>query len=483
MLLYEIVRVLYRKPMQTLILFFLILAITTLSFAGLLLYNAARQSQETTLNKIGATLMLMTSEEYADYLLEQYGEEVGTGEVGGMMTMTRRVPDHLFPPVTEQMREAILSLPHVVGYESLIWGAFIARNFNNVKLYTGVDPATQSGNLMEDENPLLYQDSVPVNAGLFVPLLETFRREQNRLIEGVYPDAAHPGLLISQQLAEQNGLSLGDSLDLSLILPDDTVEETVHSAPIVGIYETSLKFEILESNYEGTGVFSGSPYNYIYTDYGTGVLLTNGQDEIISSLEIYVDKPENLLTVAQEIHELPFDWSKFQLNNATQDFYNEFSGQLDSLIGNVTTFIVISLIAGTVLFLLVISLYQKNYMHDVGIWLTLGKRKRHIVLHKTLESLILAIPAIGGAVGIGYLISTALLPLLNQQIGYTLAENVVGCMFTGEYDLTQPLSLTISGTSVLQLFGFGMVLVLLSIALPTASLMRYNTRDIFSKGE
>ena len=99
----------------------------------------------------------------------------------------------------------------------------------------------------------------------------------------------------------------------------------------------------------------------------------------------------------------------------TQLFYNDYAGQLNKLIDHSSDLIIFSLIIGTALFLFVASFGNKNYINDMGILISLGEKKRKIVLQRLLECSMIAAAAMLLSVFLGSSILSALLARLTPN--------------------------------------------------------------------
>lgn len=450
---------LYRKPIQTIILIVLLTMICTLEFSGILLYQSAQDSRLDTLRQIGATITISPNHEY------------------------QNSKGNVYEPMTEEMLSSILEIPHIMGYDAAngdVEGTCRPINFGNVKKYTGVDPHIQTAVIFPESEALMQQDCVHIFGSNDIKLVNQFRKHLSSVVSGDYPTDENKGVLISSELANTNRLSVGDDLQLQFLgINDLQPEKTVK---IVGIYDTSLKFEIMPTNDTGVGVFQGSPYNLVFADYSTASSVT-GHNGDITFFAIYIDSPEYIAEVSREVSKIPINWNEYQVNNSTQSFYNEYAGQLNNLIDKSLDLILFSMGTGVILFLVVISFWNKNYINDMGILISLGECKRKIVLQKLLEFLIIAVFCIALSIIVGYLTVSALsFPLTPKYVSGN-AENIRLSMSTGEYDIVQTLNVILSWKSILLITAFGVAMAAISTVIPILLTMRYNVRKIFAKAD
>ena len=460
----------YRKTSQTIILLLLITMICTLEFSGIILYTSAQDSRTDILRQIGASISIGPNQDYVKAAMSSNQDTV-TDE------------NMVFEPMTTEILNSIRNIPHVMGYDEYNSGAHgpcTPIDFNNVKKYTGVDPETQKPDTMSEEEALVEQNYVYLVGTNDASLFHTFRAHLSRIISGRYPDENNRGVLISSELADENQLSVGDEITLKYAYGEDAHPEI--TARIVGIYETSLKFEILPTNSMGAAIFQGSPYNMVFTDYSTACSVT-GRSSDITLISVYCDSPEYLQEVISAVSKLPINWNHYQINNDMQNFYTEYAGQINNLIDKSLDLIIFSMVAGIVLFIAVISFWNKNYINDMGILISLGESKRRIVLQRLAECLIIALLGIVLSVMLGYSIISALSVPLTPQIVSSNAANTILSIYTGEYDLVPTLQVKFSWLSVLENIAFGVALVVVSTIIPMILTLRYNVRRIFEKAE
>jgi putative ABC transport system permease protein len=449
---------LLKKPIQTLLLLILVTLIFSFEFSGILLYQSTEATRLDTLRQIGAKITISPNQNY---------QEIGA----------------VYEPATNELLDSILKIPHVMGYDASnaqVEGPCEPINFNNVKKHTGVDPYTQNAAVISESDALIYQNCINILGSNDISLTNQFRRHLSKIINGDYPTETNKGVLISSELANENHLSVGDELKLQFIRGDNTKPEK--AVKIVGIYETMLKFEILSTNDMGIGIFQGSPYNLVFADYSTACSVT-GHNGDITFFSIYIDSPEYITKVSSDVSNLPIRWDQYQINNSTQRFYNEYAGQLNNLIDKSRALILFSMGAGLILFLMVISFWNKNYINDMGILISLGESKKKIILQKFVEYLIIAVIGVALSIPIGYLTVTALSVPLTPKVIASNAENIRYFMYTGEDDIVQTLHIIVNWLSILKITVFGVVFVLISTIIPISLTLRYNARQIFAKSE
>lgn len=152
--------------------------------------------------------------------------------------------------------DEILAIENVLGVEAgdaTSKSTVYPLNFNNSKEYTGSNPLEQTANETYSVGLELYTYSVSILGYMNIEYIDFFSRGLSNLIQGEFPTDEHPGAIITQQLAEENNLSIGDTLQFQRIIDTTytnfetgTIElaNQIIEVEIIGIYSTDLTFDI-----------------------------------------------------------------------------------------------------------------------------------------------------------------------------------------------------------------------------------------------
>ena len=136
------------------------------------------------------------------------------------------------------------------------------------------------------------QESVNLVGCIHPEYYDYFRRNLSELTEGEFPSTSNRGAIISETLAEENNLHVGDFIEIKpyqtgVEISDDAVKEDIIfgdqiiSIKITGIFGTKLYFNVAETNQNGSAIFRISPYNTIFVDYNTAVSITESTPDSI----------------------------------------------------------------------------------------------------------------------------------------------------------------------------------------------------------
>ncbi len=476
-----------QKPFQTCVLFFMVFLIGIIGCSGVTLYFAADSTRQETLRQLGAQLMLSGHTE-APTIEWTVGESLGSGISEDTVINIDDLPSKTYP-VTEEMIQQIEALPHVQGCEMYLSTVVQPYNCQNVKKYSGYNPEEQNQTATFSEEEITQEKGALTLVGSTrIDLLDEFRRGQNVLTEGSLPSADNPGVLISEELAAQNGLSVGDSIEIAITQPRAQALHTQskrQSLPVVGIYHTSLYFEVLETNSCGEAIFAASPYNAVFADYGSAFTTIGYTEETYtpSSTTVYVNSPTQLDSVAEQIKAIPIDWEHYTLFNMTQGIYEDSGAQLESISTTALRIVLFSLIAGGILLVLAVSIWNKSNTYETGLLIALGESKPRILLSQLLKVALIVLCAFAAACICSYFLTTFLAQNLEPEFISQSAETSVGAFEDGKMAIAQHLYIQPRPQAFLWMAGLGLLLILLAVSIPATIVMRLRPRSILDKAE
>lgn len=312
-------------------------------------------------------------------------------------------------------------------------------------------------------------------------LTDVFLNEECTLISGrhIRPEDENK-ILISEELAAENGLKVGDILTLTHAGLDqqddgtyiDTIPEKTAfvEAEIVGIFQADGADDGMDAPTAGKAV------NHIYSD---SHLLVNLQEQQAGVFEgeiaFYIADPLELDTLLDRVEAIQsIDWDNHILKE--NDFqYEQIAGQLQNLQNLAVALIAVAAALGIVIIMLILMVQIRGRIQEAGIYLSVGKPKMEIIGQFALEA--------WGLLIVGFL-SAFLLWLfcsgpVNGLLFVTLAQG------TG----TAALQTGGGGVNYLQpdLFHSGALLagelaaVLLTVLAASGAILRLKPKEILTK--
>lgn len=472
-------RSIIRKPIKSILLFFVVLIISLFFLSGMASRNASIATQNKTKQAVGAGFLMEANEENkrdrADEILAKKAE----GEEGNFDgvnvekieteygTSWRVSYDNSFQTLLTSDMEKVAAVSGISEYN--LTTAVTAVNpvgFSRIE----DDDVDQSSDLLCVS--LIGNKDMALDANV---LSGNVTIKEGRMITEEDTDVC----VISEELAEKNNLSVGNRIQFN---DRHNVEDAaVFAAEIVGIYRVQQKM---------TPVMSGDTYrseNIIFTDLGFPEKAEGSTSGALYEKAYFKVADVNQYDeIKKEIQEVDIGWERYDLidNNGNIDTMSENFNDLE----NVSKILVIVVAGASLLILfLVFVFWMKGRVQEIGILLALGTPKRNIFGQILLEAFMIATVAV--------LLSFTAAPaaseitadyLVQQQIQQEEEQSVLeeGKVAKSAEDSEE----TVTGVSAvvtpgLMLYDWLGVALLVTIAVGAAGILiaRKNPKDIFSE--
>lgn len=305
-------------------------------------------------------------------------------------------------------------------------------------------------------------------------LLDMFREEEYTLLAGRHIQPEDQGaILISAELAAENGLAVGDSITLThagLGQQDgeylDTIPEKTAFAQveIVGIFQCGGTAD------SGDTPTAGKAVNHIYGDSGLLVRLQEQQPgQFEGELTFYIAAPLELDALLERVEALSsIDWENHILRG--NDFqYQQIAGPLQNLQSLAAVLTALTCGIGFGILGLLLLLRLRGRVHEAGAYLSLGRPKGEILGQFALEAVALLV--------LGFLLALLLWALccggVNRLLFGSLAQEA------GAEALANYLRPNILRAGAL-LAGEGAA-VLLAVLAASGAILRLKPKEILSK--
>ena len=347
---------------------------------------------------------------------------------------------------------------------------------DNVSKYNGVDPYymyTEGLELI----PGSYRGTGMV--GEFVPkfvactdssLHERFVGASFLLAEGrhITEDDLHKAM-VSQELAQRNGLSLGDTIHASVVegvggwQPEQYGTEV--DFEIVGIYQIARN-----EPSDPTTPESELQENMIFTDIGTAKELyalkfperPAESFQYSAGIFLFLDDPALMAQTAADLRAQTYaDWDGFIITeNDTR--YQSAAAPIQKA-ETISFFLLIVLhVLSVGILALVLLMWTRERMTEVGILISLGIPSKGIVRQIILENYMVGLPAFA----VSALISLALSDTIGKLIGGMVEE-----MQLAHYIGPLQMAAVLAGAAVV---------ILIAVLLASVSIMRKKPKDILT---
>ena len=427
------VRYCWRQKIRSIILLLVFTLLASAALTALSVGHATAEGADEVKQTVGASIRIEIDSGNTDLY--------GSGSENEWGTAYQYNGDY----ITQGVIDAIAKVDGVVNYsaesEGGYWGAGI-----NFEYFTGSFNIDFTGG---------YGQSVPYTVTLNSELSANFLNGTYTLEEGrhIQPNDSY-AVLISKELADKNGLSVGD--DITMYDLDSDSENTFE---IVGIFSGT------EGMSKDAMMADGIPANQGYIDMNSYNEIFDRDAMELGSLDVYVDSAENVQDILETIQNLPEIKDKtFTYSTDTENF-DLISNPLSSIQAMVDTAVIVIAVTGAAIIVLLLVLWTRGRKKEVGILMAVGRSKLEIVLQFLTENILIAIPAVAASLG--------LTALLADKVGAYLVSQTAS-------DISG-LSVTIHSADIVAVYGIGALILILAVFLVAVTVIRLKPREILSQ--
>lgn len=303
---------------------------------------------------------------------------------------------------------------------------------------------------------------------------------QGRHISGTDSHVA----IISKDLAERNGLSLGDMLTLQ--------SDSSADVKIIGLYEikNTDNVPVQVTSYDKLE-------NKIFFDLDTLQQLTPDRKAGFDTVTFKASDPAELESIVKQVKSLSnVDWQAFSMS-ADNEKYLQAAAPLEKLNDLVVMLLIVIVAVSAIILSLILTMWAKSRIHETGVFLSVGIGKASILGQYLVEVLLIAIMAFGLSSFTSNAIASEIgNGLLQQNIQSAVQDEnsaddnevaTAGSRSTGDTDdeeqasEVENINVAIDADSILQLCLIGFAIIIISVSISGATVMRLKPREILSK--
>ena len=448
-----------RKKTKTLILFLVLVTISTFILTGLSIYKAADDSALSLRQSVGGSIRLELDENNRKNW--QYQQAAG-----GMLV------DYVGAPITDEDIQKIMSIDGIKAYNGLGDGSVFAKDFSFISGFSfgaGSDYSRLPS----------VTDSEYFNF---------FTRKAFQLVEGRHiKEGDDHVVLISTAIAEKNALKLGDTITVQCCYDSGNYPDV--SLTIIGIYA-----------YEADNEFnttSTDKRNRLIIDHkAMQEIMQRDVIQYDNGVDFYVDDPREMERIASQIKALDLDWDSFTLT-MDNSAYEAVASPLTAM-QNLIIWLIVGCVAVSVgILVLILSMWIKQRRHETGILLSVGISKSRILLQYTVEVLMIAVVAFGVSFFTSNLISQGVSDLIFHQVSESqplpeieLPDDGTEYLdITGQYipydtsnvETLESVQVTVSPDYLLYIYIFGTLLIAFSVSAASISVIQMKPKKILSQ--
>ena len=448
-----------RKKTKTLILFLVLVTISTFILTGLSIYKAADGSALSLRQSVSGSIRLELDENNRKNW--QYQQVAG-----GMLV------DYVGVPITDEDIHKIMSIDGIKVYNGLGDGSVFAKDFSFISGFSfgaGSDYSRLPS----------VTDSEYFNF---------FTRKAFQLVEGRHiKEGDDHVVLISTAIAEKNALKLGDTITVQCCYDSGNYPDV--SLTIIGIYA-----------YEADNEFnttSTDKRNRLIIDHkAMQEIMQRDVIQYDNGVDFYVDDPREMERIASQIKALDLDWDSFILT-MDNSAYEAVASPLTAM-QNLIVWLIVGCVAVSVgILILILSMWIKQRRHETGILLSVGISKSRIILQYTIEVLMIAVVAFGLSFFTSSLISQGVSDLIFHQVSESqplpeieLPDDGTEYLdITGQYipydtsnvETLESVQVNVSPNYLLYIYIFGTLLIVFSVSAASISVIQMKPKKILSQ--
>ena len=520
-----------RRPTKSILLLLTFFIIGNFVIIGIGISTAANQAKTITRKSMRAVV-----EYTVDYdAINEYTSSLSDSELEELYQDTERY--NAMYNLTEEEFQQFLDDPRVVTYNATnfyIGSADIEsqpignerdnQDTGGVSVYSGVNGETIEVPYVEPEFRIMTNRT----ANMIELADGTWTISEGRFYTEEEIASAAPVALISEQVAELNGLSVGDTFTMNFSQDFEYVrqmgiefsESQLHpELEIIGIYSTSETLDPNSENFDWMSRYE-SPYNRILMPNLTYMSMQlplnqavfdyyaqqNPDDsyyndpanrptldtyDYISSVVFLLDDPLDVEPFINEYNEKLS--SSYRMFNADNDTFNQMARPLDSIGLYANVIVAIVVVNAIIIITLVTALTLKTTEYEIGVLVSIGASKLKVISQLFAELIIIGLVGFTLSVVSGSLIaSTAGEALLNYQVAvddsyasddddyYYVSGSTDYFTEITQEDMLANYHVSISPIIIGEIYVAGIGIVLISILVPSLMILRFNPKRILT---
>lgn len=272
-------------------------------------------------------------------------------------------------------------------------------------------------------------------------------------------------VLVHEEFAKKNNLKLHDKIGLEFVELGKTEANKEEQFEIVGIF-SGKKQEMY------TGMSSDFSENNIFVDYegAQSAIGRDGDSKIVNKVSLFSETADKMESVMDKIKEIDVPWEDYNLEKDS----NAFEEAIESVTGikhiiKIMTYAI--MIGGVVVLSLILILWLRERIYEIGILLSIGVSKAKIVGQFILELLFISIPATVFSLLFGNI-------MLSQIIGGFINSEGAGAVTDG---MLKSGNFTENLITFLQSYGLLLSIIILSVLIASAMILIKKPKEILSK--
>ncbi len=431
-----------------------------------------------------------------------------------------------YPRISSDVALSLTNDERVKAFNYMVTGVGYFNEIDHVPVGNESQKGTSSY-IDENGNETEYREQdVMIYANMYPSMIEveegTFTVTDGRFYSQSDIDNANRVVLITEELAEQNSLRVGDTISLTILdqyyetqLANANIskDETLLELEIIGIYHTINDVNPAADNFNWMSPYE-SPKNIVlmpmstYTEYSYEIQMIQfrvnaewnvgvSEDEYAESIRQEINTPTKVvyllddpLNVDAFVEDNTPNLTEYTILNANNDTFKKMARPLDTLnfFANILVWIVV--INAIVIITLVTALTLKTREYEIGVLLSIGVSKVKVVVQLFIELFMIAL--------LGFTLATVSGSMLAGRVGDAVLnyQTSTDAQYEGDDDsyywsnstdyftevtqeqMLQQYKVEVSPLLILEIYALGTLVVLIAIVIPSFMIMRLNPKQI-----
>ncbi len=464
-----------RKRGKTILLFAILLIMATFVLTGLSVWKASEAAQIDLRQSLGGKFDVFPDWENSPYIVKETVMDEEVDEETGIISSS-----YIMYSTVQFTPENIAAIKGVSGVKYCS-----ARNddilpFDGISLFPGT--------LAIDAK---YRGCTKVLGVCGTEDDELFTTGTLTLTEGRHISVSDAYVaIISQDLAERNELKVGDYLTAHRYSIEEqgfTGQEI--KVQIIGLFTPNAveRFGEMVTTYDKI-------QNRVFVDLQTvkesdAAAINYG----FSALQVTIDDPRDMAQVIADVKALPgIDWKAFTIETDNET-YESAAAPLATLNELVVTLLVVIIVVSAIILALILTLWTKTRIHEIGVFLSVGIKKSAIIGQYLMEVLLIAVLAFG----LSYFTSSAVAGQIGNHLLQQSMQNesedegvvsAAAAVDVGADNLIQKplptengIQVSVGPDNLAQLYLIGLAIVIVAVSTSSITIMRLKPREILSK--
>lgn len=463
-----------RKRGKTILLFAILLIMANFVLTGLSIWKASEAAQLNLRQSLGGKFDIYVDWENSPYVVKEIIKDNELDEETGKTSNSFLIYSTV--QLTPEEIAAINSVPGV-KYSSARYD--VLARFDNLSLFPGTVSVAEN-----------LQHRTKVFGVCGTETDELFTTGTLTLTEGRHITSEDQSVaIISGDLAEKNELHIGDYITTHIYNPkDDDFTGEEMQVQIIGLFTPNVTEQLGE-----TVTTFDKIQNRIFMDLQTSIKMNNDKINYgFSAVNVTIDDPQNMEQVVSAVKKLSvIDWNAFTIE-IDNEVYEKAAAPLATLNELVVALLVVIIVVSAIILALVLTLWTKTRIHEIGVFLSVGIRKSAIIGQYLTEVLLIAVFAFGlsyftsnavaGQIG-NHLLEQSLQVEQEDNSGSTPAAVDVGAdtLIQKPLPTENGIQVSVEPDSLALLYLIGFAIIIVAVSISSITVMRLKPREILSK--